>query len=173
MIGIVIGWALKLWGQPLAIKWANKIYMMINFVLQGGLTADDPSTVFAEVRGISLISSTQDKLYFILALFGFLVIFTYLLGRCIFHLRPTFFGPIMTFRISWGQRFIASGLGAINSYLIARFLIPLLLPPPEAVIKIPSGRTTELLDKNLELVIIGFVIILVIFGLQASGHSRS
>jgi len=173
MVGVVIGRALMTWGQSLVVSWANKLYVVVRFALQGGLTADDPGAVFAKVRKLSpLIATDQDKLHFTLALFGFLVFLMYFLGRLRFRIRPTFFGPIMIFRISWKRRLLACGLGAINGYLIAHFLIPLLFPQPETVIKVSSGQLANLLDENLVLVLIGFILMLIIFGLQASGRSQ-
>lgn len=173
MIGVVMGRALMTWGQSLVISWANKLAVMVRFALEGGLVADDPGAVFAEVRELpSLVATDQDKLHFTLALFSFLVIFMYLFGRWRFRIRPRAFGPLLIYRVSRLRRLMACGLGAINGYLIAHFLVPLLFPQPETVIKVPSGQLASLLDEKLVLVLIGFILILIIFGLQLSGQSQ-
>jgi hypothetical protein len=173
MAGIVVGRVLTTWGQSLVIGWANRLSAMARFALQGGLIADDPGAVFAEVRSLPpLIGTEQHKLRFTLALFGWLPIFMYLLGRWRFRIRPTAFGPLLIYRVSRRRRLMACGLGVINGYLIARFLVPLLFPQPEMVIKVPSGEVVSILDENLALVLVGFVLILIVFGLQASGRSR-
>lgn len=173
MAGIVIGRALLTWGQSLVIGWANKLCVMVRFVLGGGLTSEDPGAVFAQVRKLPpLIATDQEKLRFTLALFGFIVVFTYLIGRWRFRIRPVVFGPLLIYRISIIQRLLACGLGAINGYLIAHFLVPLLLPQAEMIVKLPSSQIAALLKEKMVLVLIGFVIILIVFGLQASGRSR-
>lgn len=174
MAGIVIGRALLTWGQSLVIGWVNKLYVMVRFVLGGGLTSDNPGAVFAEVRKLpALIATDQEKLRFTLAFFGSIVILTYLIGRWRFRIRPVAFGPLLIYRISTIQRLMACGLGAINGYLIAHFLIPLLFPQAETIVKLPSSQIAALLEEKLALVLIVFVVILIIFGLQASGRSRS
>lgn len=174
MAGIVIGRALMAWGQSLVISWANKLSVMVRFALQGGLTADDPGVVFASVRELPpLIATDQHELQFTLALFSFLVIFMYLFGRWRFRIRPTAHGPLLIYPISRLRRLMACALGAINGYLLAHVLVPLLFPQAETVIKVPGDRLASRLDENLVLVIIGLVLVLIIFGLQASGRGQS
>lgn len=171
--GIVIGRVLTTWGRPVIVGWANKLSAMSRFALQGGLTAEDPGAVFAGVRDVPpLIATEQDTLRLTLALFSCLPALMYLIARWRFRIRPTAFGPLLVYRVSKRRRLMACGLGGINGYLIAYFLVPLLFPQPEAIIRVPSGQVVRILDENLVLVLIGFVLILIIFGLQTSGRSR-
>lgn len=173
MVGVLIGRALLSWGQSLVIGWANRLYLMARFALQGGLSSDDPGAVLAQVRELPLLISTdEDELYLMLGLFSFLVIFMYLLGRWRFRIRPSAFEPLLIYRVSLVRRLLACGLGAINGYLIIHSLAPLLFPQTETVIKVPSGQLTSLLDENLILILIGFALITVVIGLQASGQSQ-
>ena len=174
MAGIIVGRVLTTWGQNLAINWADRLSVMVRFALRGGLTADDPGAVLTSVRQLPSLSATdQGRLNFILALFSLPVILMYLVGRWRFRERPTALGPFSIYPVSFRRRLMASGLGAINGYLIARFLVPLLFPKANTVITVASGPVVSLLDENLVLVLTGFVLILIVYGLQASGRSRS
>jgi len=173
MAGIILGRALLTWGQSLVIGWANRLYVMGRFVLQGGLSSEEPGAVLAQVHELPLLLSTnEDQLYFMLGLFSFLVVFMYLLGRWCFRIRPRAFGPLLIYRVSLVRRLLACGLGAINGYLIIHSLAPLLFPQTETVIRVPSSQLTSLLDDNLILILIAFALITVVIGLQASGRGR-
>jgi len=173
MAGIVIGRVLVTWGRGPAMGLADRLSVMARFALQGGLTADDPGAVLASVGELpSTLATDGGKAQFALGLFVLPVILVYLLGRWRFRARASAFGPFLVYPVSFRRRLMACGLGGINGYLIARFLLPLLLPGRDTVITVPSGQVVSLLDQNLVLVLIGFVLILIIFGLQASGRSQ-
>ena len=136
--------------------------------------SDDPSGVLASVRDLPpMIGTGDDELYFMLGVYGLLVVAMYLLGRWRFPVRPTPFGPLLIYPVPIGRRLLACGLGAVNGYMIIHSLAPFLLSEGETVIKLPSGQLTSLLDDNLVLVLVGFTLILIVFGLQASGRCRS
>ena len=174
MLGIILGRVLTTWGQPRTTLWTNKMAILVRFALRGGLTTDDPGALLSKVRELSpFIETRQSRSHFSVALFGFLVVITYLIGRWRFRVRPTSLGPLTIYPVSRTQRIMAGGLGAINGYLLAHSLIPLLFPQETTIIQVPSGQLSSLLDEELELVIIGFILILILFGLQRASRSRS
>jgi len=174
LAGIILGRVSTAWGQSLAMRWTNKLWMLVRFALRGGLATDDPGAVLAAVREMSpLIATRQGRSRLSLALFGFWVIAMYLFGRWRWRVRPTVFGPLLVYPVPRLHRLIAGTLGAINGYLMARFLIPLLFPETEAVIKVPRAQLTYLLNEKMDMVVIGLVLVLILLGLQASGRGQS
>jgi len=172
-VGIIVGRMLLTWGQGVVIGWVNRLYVMSRFALQGGLTSDDPGTLLAELRRLPpLVGTDKEVLRLMVGLFSLLVTCMYLFGRWRFRIRPRPFGPLLIYEVSPVSRLLACGLGAINGYLIIHSLAPFLLPQTETVVKVPSGQLISLLDRNLIPILIGFALITIVIGLQASGQSE-
>jgi len=96
----------------------------------------------------------------------------YLLGRWRNRGKPTAWGPFSVYPLPLRRRLASAGLGAINGYLIARFLLPLLSPAADTDARVPADELIHLMDENVAVVAIGFVLILIVLGLQASGRTR-
>jgi hypothetical protein len=174
LLGIVLGRLLTTVGRPLTAYWANRLSLLVRFALRGGLSGDDPGAVLAKVRELPpLVGGDGSSSLFSLVLFGSSVIATYLFGRWRFRPRPANFGPLLIYPVSKLQRIVSGGLGAINGYLIARFLIPLVFPGTETIVKVPGTQLTTFLDNRLHVVAMGFVLVMILLGLQASSRGRT
>jgi hypothetical protein len=171
--GIVLGRVLMTWGQAPATSWADSLSALITFLVQGGLKADDPASLLSELRGLSsTLGDDEGGSSLGAALFGLPVILMYLVGRWRNRTSPTAWGPFSIYSLSRRRRLASTGLGAINGYLVARFLLPLLGSSPNAVVAVRSDEVIRLMDENWTVVVIGFVLIVIILGLQASDSTR-
>lgn len=171
--GIVLGRVLMTWGQGPAVDWAGRLSALVTFVLEGGLTAEDPGAVLADLRELPLPTASDDGTpRFLLGLFSSPVILMYLVGRWRNRSKPTVWGPFSIYSLPLRRRLVSAGLGGINGYLLARFLLPLLAATADSDIKVPADEVVHLMDENVTLVAIGFVLILIVLGLQASGRAR-
>jgi len=65
-------------------------------------------------------------------------------------------------------RFLGLILGAVNGYLIFRFLVPRLFPVAKTVVVVPTGSLTDLLGKNINYVFIIIVAVLILWAWLAS-----
>jgi hypothetical protein len=172
-VGIFLGRLLMTWGQDLAVDGAESLSALVTFLLQGGVTAEDPGALLAELRELpSSVASDDGESRFILGLFSLPVTLMYLLGRWRNRDKPTAWGPFSIYSMPLRRRLASAGLGATNGYLIARFLLPLLAPEAGTGAQVPADEVIRLMDENVALVAIGFVLILIVLGLQASGRAR-
>jgi hypothetical protein len=70
------------------------------------------------------------------------------------------------------QRLSGIVLAGVNGYFIAYFLAPRHLPTPQTTIRFSTSGMIALLTQNLTKVVLAFVIILIVLGLQMSTRPR-
>jgi len=173
-IGIIAAYLIVGWGEPFLIGWTNKLFKMAIFAARGGLVADDPTAIWAQVRNLPpLIETSGEKLIFRLVVFAALVILAYIVGNKLLPTRKVPFGPLAIYAgPSFLSRLLGLAAGLMNGYLIAYFVIPKAFPEPETVIKLPTGAVVEFLSQNLPLVFIGLVVILIVLGLWGASLKK-
>jgi uncharacterized membrane protein required for colicin V production len=166
-------------GHDQLVFWANRMHKLTLFVLGGGLGASDPSAAWAKVRALpNLIANQQQQLYMTLAVFAAIVLLAYLLGDLIFRqkLKPVSVWALPAVFIPTSPhffaRFLGLILGAVNGYLIVRFLLPRLFPVAKTIVVVPSGSLADFLGKNINYVFIVIVVVLVLWGWLVSTGRR-
>jgi uncharacterized membrane protein required for colicin V production len=167
-------------GHNLLLFWANRMYKLMLFVLGGGLGASDPSAAWAKIRALpDLINTAQQQLYLTLGAFVAIVLLAYLLGELIFRQKlkpvPVWALPAVFVPTSphFFARFLGLILGAVNGYLVVRFLLPRLFPEAKTVVVVPSGPVADFLGRNINYVFIAIVVVLVLWGwVVSTGRSK-
>ncbi len=162
-------------GHKWLLFWVNRMYKMMLFTRSGGMGASDPSAAWVKVRALpDLIVSSQQQLYMTLAVFAAIVLLAYLLGELVFRqkLKPVSVlalpSVVLPTSPHFFARFLGLILGAVNGYLIFRFLIPRLFPVAKTVVVVPTGSLTDLLGKNINYVFIVIVAVLILWAWLAS-----
>jgi len=173
-IGIIIAYLIVRWGESFLIGWTNRFFKMAIFAVRGGLVADDPTAIWAQVRELPpLIEAEGEKLIFKLVVFAALVILAYIVGNRLLPARKVPFGPLVIYAgPSLPSRLLGLAAGVMNGYLIAYFVIPQAFPKPETVIKVPTEAVVKFLNQNLPLVFIGLVVILIVLGLWSASLKK-
>jgi hypothetical protein len=162
LFGVFLATVVGRWGASFLEPWANRFYRLGMFALKGGLVAEDPASIFAEVKELPpLVTTDSDRLIVGTAAFALVVLAFYLLGE--FVVDPPE-------KIS--QRLSGIVLAGMNGYFIAYFLAPRHLPTPETTIRFSASDMIDLLTQNLIKVVLAFVIILIVFGLQMSTRAK-
>ena len=162
LAGVFLAIAVGKWGAPFLKPWANRYYKLVMFSLKGGLVAEDPTSVLAEIEKLKVpITTAHDLLILGTVAFGLVVLAFYLLGE--FVIKPPK-------KIS--ERLSGAILAGINGYFIAYFLVPRHLPTPQATIRFSTSGIMDLLSQNLIKVVLGFVLILILLGLQMSTRPK-
>jgi hypothetical protein len=162
LVGVFLAMAVGKWGAPFLKPWVNRYYKLVMFSLKGGLVAEDPSSVLAEIEKLKLpVTTAHDLLVLGTAVFGLIALASYLLGE--FAIKP----PKKT-----SQRLLGVILAGMNGYFIAYFLVPRHLPTPQTTIRFSTRGMMALLTQNLIKVVLGFVLILIFLGLQMSTRPR-
>ena len=173
-IGIIIAYVVIRWGESFLIRWTNKFHKLAVFALRGGLTADDPTTVWPKVANLPpLIGTDGGKLIFRLFVFVLLVILAYIVGNRRLSGKTVPLGPLVIYpNLSLTSRLLGLATGLMEGYLIAHFVIPEVFPKPETVINLPTGATAGLLGQYLPFVFIGFLAVLIVFGLRSASLKK-
>jgi uncharacterized membrane protein required for colicin V production len=162
LVGVFLAIAVGKWGAPFLKSWVNRSYTLVMFALKGGLADEDPTSVLAKIEGLKLpVTTAHDLLILGTAAFGLVVLAFYLLGE--FAIKPPK-------KIS--ERLSGAILAGINGYFIAYFLVPRHLPRPQATIRFSTSGIMDLLSQNLIKVVLGFVLILILLGLQMSTRPK-
>lgn len=162
LVGVFLAIAVGKWGAPLLKPWANRYYKLVMFSLKGGLVAEDPSSVLAEIEKLKApITTAHDLLVLGTVAFGLVVLAFYLLGE--FVIKP----PKKA-----SQRLLGLVLAGMNGYFIAYFLVPRHLPKPQATFRFSTSGMMDLLSQNLIKVLLAFVLILIFLGLQMSTRPK-
>jgi uncharacterized membrane protein required for colicin V production len=163
LVGVFLAMAVGKWGAPVLQPWVNRFYKLGMFALKGGLVSDDPASVLEEMGDLArLVSTESDLLILGTAAFVLIVLVFYLVGELVVDPPQTI-----------SQRLSGLVLAGVNGYFIAYFIAPRHLPAPETTIRFSTEGLVDLLSQNLVKVVLAFVIILIILGLQMSTRPRS
>jgi hypothetical protein len=162
LLGVFLAIVVGKWGASFLEPWVNRFYKLIMFALKGGLITDDPSSVLAEMGVLTpLVTTDSDRLILGTVVFALVILAFYLLGEYVID-PPK--------KIS--QRLAGVILAGVNGYFIAYFLVPRHLPTPQTTIRFSTSGMIDLLARNLIIVVLIFVIILIVLGLQMSTKPR-
>ncbi len=173
-IGIIIAYAFIRWGESFLVRWTNKFHKLAVFAAKGGLAANDPTAIWPQVANLPpFIETDGEKLIFRLVVFVSLVILAYVVGNRVLSSRTDTVGPLAIYPgLSLLSRFLGLATGLIEGYLIAYFVLPEVFPKAETVIKLPTGPVAGFLNQNVALVFVGFVIVLIVFGLRSASLKK-
>ena len=162
LVGVFLATMVGRWGAPFLEPWVNRFYQLGMFALRGGLATDDPASVLAEMGDLTpLVTTDSDRLILGTVAFALIVLAFYLLGEFVVDSPKT-----------WSQRLSGIVLAGASGYFIAYFLAPRHLPAPETTIRFSTEDLLALLTQNLIKVVLAFVVILIILGLQMSTRPR-
>ncbi|MBC8262689.1 MAG: CvpA family protein [Anaerolineales bacterium] len=173
-MGIIIAYAFIKWGESLLVRWTNKFHKLVVFAAKGGLAADDPTAIWPQVANLPpFIETDADKLVFRLIVFISLVSVAYIVGNRVLSGRAATFGPLAIYPdLSPLSRFLGLATGLMEGYLIAYFVIPEVFPKAETVVKLPTGTVTVFLGQYVALVLVGFLAVLIAFGLRSASLKK-
>jgi hypothetical protein len=162
LFGVFLAIVVGRWGTSFLEPWVNRSYKMTMFALKGGLASDDPSGILAEMGALTPpITTDADRLVLGTVAFASVVLGFYLLGE--FVVDPP---------KAISQRLSGIVLAGVNGYFIAYFLAPRHLLTPQTTIRFSASGMIDLLTRNLIKVVLAFVIILIVLGLQMSTRPR-
>jgi len=160
--GVILAIVVGRWGASFLEPWVNRFYKLGMFALKGGLVAEDPASIFAEVKELQpLVFTDSDRLILGTVAFALIVLAFYLLGEFVI-------GPPKAI----SQRLSGIILAGVSGYFIAYFLAPRHLPTPQTTIRFSASDMIDLLTRNLIRVVLAFVIILIVLGLQMSTRPK-
>jgi uncharacterized membrane protein required for colicin V production len=159
----LIGIGLGIWlgsGLGLVLKaWVNMTYKLGQFALTGGIRSADRAATWDAMRNMPDMVSTpaQERL----------------LAVVVFALIVLLFYWIAQRRIPAPTAFIVRVLGllagAINGFLIAYYLLPIIFPTPETVIHLPSGQIRTVLTDSQTIAIVIVLLVVVLIGVGLHG----
>jgi hypothetical protein len=162
LFGVFLAIVVGRWGTSFLEPWVNRSYKMTMFALKGGLASDDPASVLVEMGALTPpVTTDADRLVLGTVAFASIVLGFYLLGE--FVVDPP---------KAISQRLSGIVLAGVNGYFIAYFLAPRHLPTPQTTIRFSASGMIDLLTRNLIKVVLAFVIILIVLGLQMSTRPR-
>ncbi|MBM4465626.1 MAG: CvpA family protein [Chloroflexi bacterium] len=160
--GVFLAMVVGRWGTSFLEPWVNRFYKLGMFALKGGLVAEDPASIFAKVKELPpLVSTDSDRLMLGTGAFALVVLAFYLLGEFVVDPPETM-----------SQRLSGVILAGANGYFMAYFLAPRHLPTPQTTIRFSTEGLVALLTQNLIKVVLAFVIILIGLGLQMSTRPK-
>jgi len=158
LFGVFLAIVVGRWGTSFLEPWVNRSYKMAMFALKGGLASDDPSGILAKMGSLTPpVTTDADRLVLGTVAFVLIVLGFYLLGE--FAVDPP---------KTISQRLSGIVLAGVNGYFIAYFLAPRHLPTPQTTIRFSARGMIDLLTQNLIKVLLAFVIVLIVLGLQMS-----
>ncbi len=162
LFGVFLATAVGKWGAPFLEPWVNRLSKLMMFALKGGLVADDLASVLAEMGDVEpLINTDSDRLILGSVAFVLMVLAFYLLGELVVDPPKAI-----------SQRLSGVILAGVNGYFIAYFLAPRHLPTPRTTIRFSTEGLVDLLTQNLVKVVLAFVLILIVLGLQMSTRPK-
>jgi uncharacterized membrane protein required for colicin V production len=172
-IGIIIAYAAVKQGESSLVSWANRLFRMAMFALRGGLAGNDPTAAWGQVSGLTLVKTDGDKLILKLFVFVSAVILAYIVGNKRLSGKTVPFGPLAIYpNLPLMSRTLGLVAGLMEGYLIAYFVIPEIFPKRRTVISLPTGETVSFLGKYMPFVFVGFVAILIAFGLRSASLKK-
>lgn len=162
LFGVFLATVVGKWGAPFLEPWVNRLSKLMMFALKGGLAADDPARVLAEMGDVKpLISTDSDRLILGSVAFVLIVLAFYILGESVIDPPKAIY-----------QRLSGIILAGVNGYFIAYFLAPRHLPTPRTTIRFSTEGLLDLLTQNLVKVVLAFVLVLIVLGLQMSTRPK-
>ncbi|MGI5915041.1 MAG: CvpA family protein [Anaerolineae bacterium] len=160
LVGIVLG---ILVAKPLAVMIQprlNHFYRLARFALSGGLSSPDPMATWTQIRqSPGLVHTAQQQVWLQLAIFGAIVLIFFFIGQG---------------RISKGGSLVPNTLGlfvgAVNGFLFAYYLLPLLMPAPQTVIALETGSARQALTEPevMARMVVFLVMAVIAFGLYSA-----
>jgi hypothetical protein len=158
------------------IVWSNRIYKLSRFALAGGIVAEDPVTIWQQFADDPpLIETDFEKILFRMTLFMGFFLLGFILGRI--RVRRSLV-PVSVQLIrqlpDLGERLLGAILGGMNGFLIAYFVLPIVVPVDrETIIVVPENQAiAEAMAQNLANVAFVIIVIVILLGLMASGGIR-
>lgn len=162
LVGVFLAMIVGRWGAPFLEPWVNRFYKLIMFALQGGLVTDDPASVLEEMGDLTPpVTTDSDRLILGTVAFASIVLAFYLLGEFVVDSPET-----------WSQRLSGLILGGASGYFIAYFLAPRHLPMPRTTLRFSTEALVDLLTNNLTKVVLAFLLVLIVLGLQMSTRAK-
>lgn len=143
----------------------NRMYRMVQFVVQGGMSAENPAAQWQEIgAGPGLVGTPRGEDALQVFMFAVVVLSGYLLGKR-FGAQP--FGII--------PRILGLFIGLFNGFGITYFLLPLVFPEPRAMIEIPTGevQTTLTQPEFLAQLVVLFIFVMIALGLYSASGRRA
>jgi len=160
LLGIALGSLLATTQVEFLTVWINRFYKIGIFVAKGGLSQELGSASLGPMR--QLVETGDDKMALAVVTFLIVVVMAYLLGRVLAKASP-----------SWTEKFMGALVGAVNGFLISRFVYPKVLHTPRTNIVIPSEEVSQQLTagSRFALVLVGVVVVLIVYGVRSSSGS--
>lgn len=162
--GVVLGMLIADGLAPSLVDQVNRGFKLVRFALGGGIGGADPSTAWQAAKGQpDLVRTGEDIQKLSLVVFAFVVTLVYLLS-----------GRVVRAPGSPALRLLGGVAGAINGFLVAYYLVPMLFTGTQAVISMPGTELTTFLTdaQTLALIALVFVAVLIAFGLHNAGSVR-
>ncbi|NLT73815.1 MAG: hypothetical protein GXX94_06415 [Chloroflexi bacterium] len=143
----------------------NRFYYLQRFARAGGLSAENPSAVWQEVREAPpLIETDKNRGTLRLSLLAGFLGASYLVGRRLARPRTGIIDGLLGMLV-----------GLLNGVALLYILLPIVFPAPTATIALSSGQVQQTLSGSafrIQMVVV-LVVVLIAFGLySASGHAR-
>ena len=173
-LGIIATYAVIRWGESFLVRWTNKFHKLLIFAAKGGMAAEDPTAIWPQVANLPpLVETESERLFLRLIVFAFLVLVSYAAGNRFLRSKTVPFGPLAIYpKLSLLSRLLGLATGLMEGYLIAYFVLPEVFPKPETVIKLPTGPVAGFLTQYVALVFVGFVAVLIAFGLRSTSLKK-
>ena len=142
--------------------WINRLHKIAIFVVSGGFSEELGSANLESIN--PLVETGDDKAWLAVLTFTVVVVLFYLLGQILSKNSPK------------GLEKVLGGMvGAVNGFIITRFVLPRVFSTERTQVTIPSGQVSEKLTAGpiFALVLVALVGILIVYGVRASsGSSR-
>ncbi len=165
LMGVAISFLLVTHLLDNMTPWVNKIWRMARFVVKGGLTADDPVTVWNQVKTLPALVGTDAAQRNLGAIvFALLVAMSYYAG---FRAQQPASGAM--------SRVLGLVLGAVNGFFIASYLFRYVLVTTKATIELSSGEMREAVmsGQTIGRILTVLVVALIALGLYGASRGRS
>jgi hypothetical protein len=159
MIGVAIG---VMFSNALAVALRpgiNRLNVLVRFALAGGISAEDPTTIYQTYKNLPELVKASDQLFLSFIIFAIIIWVFYFYGE------KRIAGPH-----ALASRIVGLLAGGINGFLVGFYLFPMLFPKTRAVINLPGNVVNRTLgdSKTWALAVFFFIVVLVIFGLYSS-----
>ena len=160
LLGIAVAGALASTQVEFLTLWVNRFYKVAMFVMKGGLAEELGSAKLGPMS--PLVETGDDKIWLAVIAFCVVVVVFYLLGQSLIK-KPS----------NGAEKTLGAMVGAVDGFLINRFIYPKVFPTERTHVVIPSGQVSEKLTTGsvFALVLVGLVVILIVHGVRISSRS--